>query len=141
MSEYDSDILVWSEQQSDLLRRLARGEQVNAEIDWENVAEEIESVGRDQLHAVESLLLQALVQMLKAQAWPEARDAAGCLADSINFRSRATNRFVPSMRRRIYLARLYRQARRAMPSAIYDRAPLPIPDTCLFSLDELLAED
>jgi len=141
MSEYDSDILVWSEQQSDLLRRLARGEKVNAQIDWDNVAEEIESVGRDQLHAVESLLLQALVHTLKAQAWPEARDAAAWLADSSNFRSQATNRFVPSMRQRIDLARLYRQAKRAMPRAMYDRAPLPIPDTCPFSLDELLAED
>jgi hypothetical protein len=52
MSDYDSDILSWSEQQSALLRRLARGEKVNAQIDWENVVEEVESVGREQLHAV-----------------------------------------------------------------------------------------
>ncbi len=75
MSDYDSDILTWSEHQGALLRRLARGEKVNAQIDWENVAEEVESVGREQLHAVESLLLQALIHMLKARSWPNSRDA------------------------------------------------------------------
>jgi len=141
VSEYDSDILTWSEHQSDLLRRLARGEKVNAQIDWDNVAEEIESVGRDQFHAVESLLLQALIHMLKAQAWPESRDAPTWAADSSNFRSQAMNRLVPSMQQRIDLARLYRQAKRAMPRVMYDRPPLPVPEICPFSLDELLAED
>jgi hypothetical protein len=68
---YDSDILLWSEQQAALLRRLAKGERVNTEIDWENVIDEVESVGSEQLHAVSSLLLQALIHLLKAQAWPQ----------------------------------------------------------------------
>jgi hypothetical protein len=141
MSEYDNDILSWSEHQSALLRRLAAGEQVNAEIDWENVAEEVESVGREQLHAVESLLLQALIHMLKAQAWPEARDAPVWLADAINFRAQAANRFAPSMRQRIDLARVYRQACRAVPRSIDGVVPLPIPETCPLGLDALLSED
>jgi len=129
MSDYDTDILVWSERQAALLRRLAAGEQVNAEIDWENVVEEVESVGREQLHAVESLLLQALIHWLKAQGWPESRDAGTWLADSIVFRGQAPNRFVPSMRQRIDLARLWRLARRGLPQTMDRRAPLlcPIP--------------
>lgn len=141
MSEYDSDILTWSEHQSALLRRLARGEKLNAEIDWENVVEEIESVGREQLHAVESLLLQAIVHMLKARSWPNARDAGVWLADSMNFRAQAANRFVPSMRQRIDLARLYRQARRALPPTMEGVVPWPVPDECPLSLDALLSED
>ena len=55
MSDYDSDILIWSERQADLLRRRAAGELVNdAALDWPNIAEEIEDVGRSQLNAVES---------------------------------------------------------------------------------------
>ncbi len=50
---YDTDILVWSEDQAALLRRLAAGERVNDQVDWTNVIEEIESVGSEQLHAVE----------------------------------------------------------------------------------------
>jgi hypothetical protein len=84
---YDTDILQWSERQSDLLRRHARGERVNALIDWQNVAEEIESVGREQLHDVESLLVQALIHLLKAEAWPLNRDAP-------NWRSRTTTEWL-----------------------------------------------
>jgi hypothetical protein len=69
---YDEDILLWSERQGDLLRRIAAGEPVNERPDWANIIEEVESVGREQLHAVESLLVQALVHMLKAEGWPLA---------------------------------------------------------------------
>jgi hypothetical protein len=138
---YDADILEWSEQQSALLRRHADGERANdGAIDWENVVEEIESVGREQLHAVESLLLQALIHMLKAEAWPLARDAPAWRADALNFRAQAANRFVSSMRQRISIDRLYRQALRAVPETNDDQAPLPVPDTCLVTLDELLAD-
>jgi hypothetical protein len=54
---YDTDILEWSDHQAALLRRVAAGERVN-EVDWPNIIEEVESVGREQLHAVESLLVQ-----------------------------------------------------------------------------------
>ena len=47
MHSSSGTILVWSEQQAALLRRLGAGEQVNDRIDWENVVEEIESVGRE----------------------------------------------------------------------------------------------
>jgi hypothetical protein len=46
MSDYDTDILIWSERQGELLRRVA-GEPVNdAEADWPNIAEGIMEVGR-----------------------------------------------------------------------------------------------
>jgi Domain of unknown function DUF29 len=51
-----------------LLRRLAADERVNDQIDWEYVAEEVESVGRNQLAAVRSLRMQALVHTLKEDA-------------------------------------------------------------------------
>lgn len=51
---YETDIVEWSEHQAALVRRLAVGERVNDQIDWTNVAAEIESVGNDQLHAVSS---------------------------------------------------------------------------------------
>jgi hypothetical protein len=73
---YEDDVLLWSEQQAALLRRLAAGERVNEQSDWENVIDEVECVGSEQLHAVESFLVQALVHMLKAEAWPLSRDAA-----------------------------------------------------------------
>lgn len=138
---YWDDVLLWSEQQAGLLRRLAAGERVNEQIDWENLIEEVESVGNEQLHAVESLLLQALVHMLKATAWPDARDAPKWRADAISFRAQAANRFVPSMRQRLKLDRLYRQARRAVPEANDGQPPMPLPEVCPATLDDLLREE
>ena len=42
---YDTDFLAWTEEQARLLREASR-ERINTPIDWENVAEEIESMGR-----------------------------------------------------------------------------------------------
>ena len=141
MSEYDTDILTWSEHQAALLRRVAAGERINnAELDWPNIAEEIESVGRDQLHAVESLLMQALLHMLKAQAWPLARDVPHWQAEARLFRGDAAARYAPSMRRKIDLARIYRRALRGLPDTLDGQPPLPVPPACPVTLEELLAE-
>jgi len=137
---YETDILHWSEQQSDLLRRHAHGERVNELIDWRNVAQEIESVGRDQLHAVQSLLRQALIHMLKAQAWPLSRDAPGWHGEALRFRADAADRYVPSMRQRIDLARIYRQAIMALPGKMEGQAPGPVPEVCPMTLEALLSD-
>ena len=69
MSDYETDILTWSEHQADLLRRHAGGERANdGAIDWPNIVEKIEDVGRSQLRAVEFHLVQALLHDLKAEA-------------------------------------------------------------------------
>src|SRR6202035_2711860 len=142
MSDYDTDILTWSERQADLLRRRAAGELVNdAELDWPNIAEEIEDVGANRLHAVESLLVQAFRHMLKAEAWPLSRDAPSWRADAIDFRQQARRRVTPSMRQRIDVADLYAHAMRALPETIDGQPPLPVPQVCPVTLDELLSDD
>ena len=139
---YETDILAWSERQGELLHRIARGERVNDDdLDWPNIAEEIESVGNEQLHAVESLLVQALLHDLKAEAWPLSRDVPHWRGEARRFRGDAASRFAASMRQRLDLAQLYRWALRAMPETIDGQPPLPVPETCPVTLDELLAED
>jgi len=139
---YDDDILLWSERQADLLRRRAAGELVNeAELDWPNIAEEIESVGNEQLRAVESFLVQALLHDLKATAWPLSRDVPHWRAEARRFRGDAASRFAPSMRQRIDQVKVCRRALRAMPEMIDDQPPLSVPASCPMTLDELLAED
>ena len=138
---YDEDIVTWSERQAELLRRRAAGERVNEDdIDWLNVAEEIEDVGSNRLHAVESLLVQALRHMLKAEAWPLSHDVPSWRADAIDFRRQARRRFVPSMRQRIDVASLYADALAALPERVDDQPPLPVPETCPTTLDELLGD-
>jgi hypothetical protein len=138
---YDDDIVLWSERQAALLRRRAAGELVNEnEIDWRNVAEEIEDVGSERLHAVESLLVQALRHMLKAEAWPSSRDAPNWRADAVDFRQQARRRFVPSMRRKIDISSLYADALAALPETVDGQPPLPVPDACPVTLEDLLSD-
>jgi hypothetical protein len=138
---YDTDIVIWSERQGELLHRIAKGERVNdADLDWPNIAEEIESVGRSQIDVVESLLYQAFVHMLKAEAWPQSLAAPGWRGDARGFRAQARRRFAPSMRQRIDLPGLYADALKALPDTIDGQPPLPVPQVCPVTLDELLAE-
>lgn len=77
MSDYDTDTLLWSERQAALLRRLAAGEQVNAQVDWENVAEEIDSVGRSQRIALASHVRVVLEHLMKLEASPAVEPRRG----------------------------------------------------------------
>jgi hypothetical protein len=139
---YDTDILIWSERQGELLRRRAAGELVNeAALDWPNIAEEIESVGRSQLAAVQSFLRQALIHMLKAEAWPLSGEVPHWRAEARRFRDDAAEAFSPSMRQRIDVASLYAKALRATPETIDGQPPLPMPEVCPVSLDDLLGDD
>lgn len=137
---YDSDVLEWSESQAALLRRLAHGERVNDQIDWDNVAEEIESVGRSQLSAVRSHLIQAFLHDLKAEAWPLARDVPHWRSEARRARHDAAEAYAPSMRQRIDIAALYSKALRIMPDAYDGQPPLPVPAACPVTLDEFLSE-
>ncbi len=131
---YENDILLWSEQQAEALRRRATNE-----IDWENVAEEIEDVGKSERNSVESHLVQALLHDLKAEAWPASREVPHWRAEARGHRDDARRRFSPSMAQRINVTRLYRDALRRMPETIDDVSPLPVPHACPVTLAELLA--
>jgi hypothetical protein len=142
VSGYDTDVLAWSEQQAALLRRLARGERVNqAVLDWDNIIDEIETVGRSEVAAVESLWTQAFLHELKAAAWPDSPDAASWQADARLFRRQAKRKFTPSMRQKIDLAQLYDDALAGLPGSMDGRPPRPVPRSCPVTLDELLASN
>jgi hypothetical protein len=134
---YDEDILLWSEQQADALRRRALNE-----IDWENVAEEIVDVGRSELRAVASHLVQALSHDLKAEAWPLSREASHWRAEARGQRDDARAAFTRSMAQQeeLDVAELYRRALRRLPDMIDGVPPLPLPETCPVTLEELLAK-
>lgn len=139
---YDDDILLWSERQAALLRRLAAGERVNdRDLDWPNISEEIEAVGRSELRACEALLMQAIVHRLKQVCWPQSSEVPHWREEEIRFRQEAADAFSPSMRQRIDMARIYRRALQRLPGMIDGVPPVPVPDAGPPMLDELLAKD
>jgi hypothetical protein len=141
MSDYDSDILSWSERQAELLRRHAAGERINAaDLDWPNIIEEVADVGRNTLRACRSHLLQALLHDLKAAAWPQSRDVPHWRSEARIARINAADAFAPSMRQYIDVADLYAKAVRAMPDAVDGQPPLSVGAVCPVTLDELLQD-
>ena len=66
---YGADFALWSERQGRLLREAA-ARRANEPIDWENLAEEIESLGRSERDEVASRVRVVLIHLLKAAASP-----------------------------------------------------------------------
>ncbi len=137
---YDQDILAWSDQQAELLRRLARGERVNG-IDWAHVVEEIEDVGLSELNAVRSLLRQMMVHLVKRPFWPEHAAIRHWREEIVAFQSDAEQRFAPSMRQRIDLDRLFTAALRQVAASDLGDIRRTVPDRCPCSLDQLLRDE
>ena len=135
---YDHDVLAWSEHQAGLLRRLAAGERLNEAVDWANVIEEVESVGRSDFNACETLLEQALVHLIKLHAWPGSLAARHWRPEIVAFLSQAGRRFSPSMRQRIDLTSLYAGAMKQFRNTVDDAGePQSVPADCPYTLDEL----
>ena len=140
---YDDDILLWSEQQAAAIRRLARGRDVPNELDVENVAEEIESVGRSELAAVESLIEQTFVHLIRLFAEPEAASVRHGRIEILAFHSEIKRRYAASMRQRIDLDDIWRSAREQSLLAYEGAQQQSIAELSSrspFALDDLIAE-
>ena len=66
---YEQDYLAWLEETAKQLRQ----RQTDV-LDWEHLGEEIEALGNEQRHKVDSYLLQLLIHLLLYQYWPEERE-------------------------------------------------------------------
>ena len=77
MSDYDTDLLLWSERQAALLRRAAAGERVNDQLDWENVAEEIESLGKSDRRELTNQIRTIVIHLIKLKASPATEPRPG----------------------------------------------------------------
>lgn len=71
---YDQDFLRWTEEQAAALRR-ARDS--NLSLDWDNLAEEIESLGKSQRAALRSQLRRILRHLFKLEASPASEPRPG----------------------------------------------------------------
>jgi hypothetical protein len=142
---YDQDLVLWSEEQARALREAGRAGW-NAPIDWENVAEEIESLGKSDRRALASRIATIIEHLLKLQASPagepsrswvdtvmrERRDIDGVLEDS------------PSLRREIgrMIDKALPKARADVRASLlrYDERPLVDLDQLTYTEDQILGD-
>ncbi|HND97106.1 MAG TPA: DUF29 domain-containing protein [Plasticicumulans sp.] len=141
---YDTDFCAWAQRQAELIRagRLA-------EVDFEHVAEEIESMGRSEAREAVSRLTVLLAHLLKWQHQPERREP--------EISGRSWRRTLTEQRRS--LAKLFRDSpslRARLPELIVDAYPdaaefarletglIDPPwsaDECPYSPGEVMADD
>ena len=132
---YERDFYAWTAEQAGALRRVKPDH-----VDWENLAEEVESLGRSDKRAIGSDLKIVLEHLIKWKFQPEKRSDSW--SDSIEERRDRIARIIedsPSLAATPgeVLAREYRKARR---KALRDTklAPARIPAACPFKVEEVL---
>ena len=140
---YDTDLALWARNQAELLRLRAEGRLVNeAELDWSNIAEEIESLGNEQRFAIESLLTNIMRHQLQIAAWPQASAVQHWQHEVAGSRVQVRRRLQrnPDLRPIIEaeLADLYQDAVETMYREV-DGVQRPlVPTECPFTLNELV---
>lgn len=95
---YDQDFVLWTEEQAAALRQ-AKG--ANLPLDWENLAEEIESLGKSDRRALRSQIRRVLRRLFKLEASLAREPRAGWRATIRDARSEIVDvlRDSPSLRR------------------------------------------
>jgi hypothetical protein len=138
MSHYDDDFYAWTQAQAAALRQKDW-----AALDIENIAEEIESLGNEQRHAVRSHLRVLLWHLLKWVAQPAHRGTSW-RTSILNARAEIADRLedYPSLRPHVptLLASAYPRARR-LASAETGLPLATFPEACPWALDQVLDED
>ena len=135
---YDTDFAAWAQNQAAALRA-----KEFATLDLEHLAEEIESLGNEQRHAVRSHLRVLLWHLFKWAYQPNHRSPSW-RTSILNARAEIADRLAdnPSLRPRVpaLLAAAYPQARRL--AAAETELPLAtFPETCPWPVERVLDAD
>ncbi len=142
---YERDFYAWTKAQARELRRFART-RPNLPLDLRHIAEEIEDLGRAELHSARSLTRRILEHLLLLRWSPAREPRAHWRREVITFRDDIADRLTPSLRRRLAreLPDVYRRARRGvvLKAEAHDEreALLASPETCPFTLDQVLGD-
>ncbi|HEY0524620.1 MAG TPA: DUF29 domain-containing protein [Stellaceae bacterium] len=143
---YDDDFYLWTQEQAAALRE-AGAARTNAPLDWENLAEEIESLGRSDFRSLRSHVIRIIEHLLKLEHSPARDPRSGWERTVILHRaeSRDITQDSPSLRRRLdaALADCYRDGRRLAERGLREDSldPSALPVAAPYTLDQILDED
>ena len=131
---YEDDIVLWAEQQAERLR--ARATRDN-DLDYENLAEEIDTVGRTEARGGKSLVRQILMHLLKIEFVGPVEPVNHWRAEVRAFRRDLDSYLSPTLNKRIgdSLQDIYEDARGAVTDSYEPEAQLPTD--CPYSWTEV----
>jgi uncharacterized protein DUF29 len=136
-SHYDEDFYAWTQEQAALLRRGPAGAN---RLDAELVAEEIEDLGRSELHAAQSLCEHIIEHLLKAEFSGLNEPADHWRHEVVEWRLQLEKKLTRSIAAKLDLADRYRSALRLLRYVERDAPGLMarVPAECPYSLDQIL---
>ena len=144
-SLYEKDFFAWTVEQAAALRRGAQAG-TDPALDWETLAEEVESMGRSQRRALDSALLRIIEHLLKLEYSPAREPRRGwrdtVRAQRIDARDELADS--PSLVPRIDLEAVYGKARPLTARTLAENDgidPSVLPATCPYSLDQVLDDE
>jgi hypothetical protein len=138
--QHETDFYSWTQEQAALLRALPRG---SNHLDIDNLAEEIEDMGRAEIKEISSLLRQTLTHLIKIAVDDEARSIAHWVTEVTGFQSDAVLAYSPGLRQRLDLPKIWKLAKRNAADSLAEHgiAVPSLPEECPISLDQLLDPD
>jgi hypothetical protein len=143
---YEEDYYAWTKAQAAELRRMAAA-RLKTTLDLENLAEEVESLGRSDLATVRSHLRRIIEHLLKLEHSPAAEPRLGWQESIIEARDVISDVMTATLRREIEtdLARTYEQGRRRADVALKKHgerdAAKALPTACPYGFDQIVRQD
>src|SRR5437667_1114713 len=141
---YEDDFFAWTQHQAMVLRAMAVADN---RFDRENVAEELEDLGRSERDALRSQIRRIVEHFLKLAHSPAQQPRFDWMASILEARSTLGDKISPTLRRdaEIMLPGLYRDGRRLAELALRgyaeNQAADALPQQCPYSLDDIFRED
>jgi len=136
MPRYDTDLYEWTKEQADALRRRAANE-----LDCDNLAEEIESLGNGERREIRSRLKNLLVHLLKWKYQPDGqyRSWRGSIREA---REQIEEVLVdnPSLRS-LPAEGLSGTCAHARGKALEETGLYRLPEACPWTIEQILGDD
>jgi hypothetical protein len=143
-THYDDDFFAWTQRQAMVLRTM---EVADNRFDRENVAEEIEDLGKSYRDAVRSQIRRIIEHLLKLAYSPAQQPRFDWMASISEARAALGDKISATLRQDAegMLAKLYRDGRRQAELSLCgygeNQAAEALPQSCPYSLDEICRED
>lgn len=141
---YDDDFYAWTQYQAEVLRSMRTRDN---RFDRENVAEEIETVGRNECDAVRSEVRRILEHFLKLEHSPASEPRSDWMVSIANARAELEEKLSATLRRdaEAELPRLYVRARSIARAGLVKygegSAITRFPAVCPYTFDQILADE
>ncbi|WP_293119477.1 DUF29 domain-containing protein [Okeania sp. SIO1I7] len=126
---YETDFVQWTEEQAKALN-----EHNEKALDWENLREEIDNLGKEKINAVHSFFKQIIIHRLKLDYTNDIRSRRNWIDEIDDFQDEIERRLTNTILNKINIEAEYERAKRKVLK-MYD---VSLPDICPYTFEDLM---